>query len=422
MEKFLKSDLATKIFNSAVDGIIVINNRGIIIDANKATSKIFGYDKTELINQNVKFLMPEPNRSSHDKYIGNYIRTGEKKIIGIGRELEGMSKSGKIFPFKLSISEADLKGEQLFIGVVHDISELVDAKQKLIKVNSNIEKMLAERTKKLSKTIDLLLQAKENLESEINKRKTTEIELKKSKIELENSLSKEKELGNLKSKFVSLASHEFRTPLSTILSSTSLIQKYLEKQPNEKILNHTEKIKLSIKYLNSTLNDYLSIGKLEEGKIRVKNSTFDLSELCNEIFEELETYKLNKQTLILENNLKDSIITNDKNIIHNIIINICSNAIKYSKNGDQVNLRLNEKENNLLIEVEDKGIGIPKENQSFLFERFYRADNAMHIDGTGLGLNIVHGYIKLLNGSIDFKSEQNKGTTFFIKLPKNNES
>lgn len=243
---------------------------------------------------------------------------------------------------------------------------------------------------------------------------------KKAQEEVKQNLAKEKELNELKSRFVSMASHEFRTPLSTILSSVSLIGKYPD-DAREKREKHINRIKSAISNLTNILNDFLSIGKLEEGKVEPVYEQVDLTALVNEIREEMEPSLKNGQQLLCE--CQDGIgIYSDPRLLKNIFLNLLSNASKYSESDQQILVGCLEKDEHLDITIQDFGNGIPSKEQPNIFSRFYRAGNVTNIQGTGLGLYIVKNYVGMIGGDISFKSEENQGTTFFLKLPKNAEN
>lgn len=234
--------------------------------------------------------------------------------------------------------------------------------------------------------------------------------------ELTESLAREKELSELKSRFMSIASHEFRTPLTTILSSTSLIEQYSKAEQQEKRNKHTERIKSSVKNLTDILSDFLSLDKLEQGKVQVVKEALDLHELSATIIEELNGMLKNGQVIMLFYNGRKK-INQDGKILRNVLLNLLSNAIKYSEENKVISLSIEVENSQVSMKVKDEGIGIPEEEQKNLFGKFYRAKNAIDIQGTGLGLNIVKRYIELLDGNIAFVSRPNEGTVFTVCFP-----
>ncbi|MDB4089297.1 PAS domain-containing sensor histidine kinase [Flavobacteriales bacterium] len=234
---------------------------------------------------------------------------------------------------------------------------------------------------------------------------------------MKESLQKEKELNELKSRFVSMASHEFRTPLSTILSSLNLLERYIETDNETKRNVHISKIKRSINNLTNILDDTLTISKIEESKIELLFEKINVIDLINEIIGEIEGLKNLEQEFIL-NFAGEEVIESDLKILKIILANILSNALKYSEKDIHISIAVEE--NQFSVIVGDEGIGIPINEQKRLFERFYRANNASNIEGTGLGLNIVKGYITKLNGEINITSKENEGTTVTINMPISN--
>lgn len=237
--------------------------------------------------------------------------------------------------------------------------------------------------------------------------------------QLEEALKKEKSLNEMKSRFVSMASHEFRTPLSTVLSSVSLIDKYIENGSYENTTKHIKRIKNSVKGLTDILNDFLSVDKLENQKTEIKLSQFDYAAFAKEMVEDMQSMCQDKQVLDWKIDAKNTEIISDINILRNISYNLLTNAIKYSKEGQTIKYYSTVTDKELIMSVEDAGIGIPEHEQKQLFSRFFRAKNATNIKGTGLGLTIVKSYLDMLDGTITFTSEENKGTTFTVTIPLN---
>jgi signal transduction histidine kinase len=233
---------------------------------------------------------------------------------------------------------------------------------------------------------------------------------------LEKALEKEKQLSELKSRFVSMASHEFRTPLSSILSSANLIGRYEESEQQDKRMKHVTRIISSVKNLTFILNDFLSLEKLESGKVNFHPVQIDFEEYVESLMDEIRLLAKGKQEIIFNYSGKKEVFI-DHNLVKNVLINLLSNAVKYSPKGKEVEL-ISKNENGFLeIFVKDYGIGIPKADQAEMFSRFFRATNVENIQGTGLGLTIVKRYLDLMGGEIDFESEQYKGSTFRVKIP-----
>lgn len=405
------------IINTAIDGIITIDNKGVIETINKAALNLFGYEEEEVVGNKINILMPNPYKEEHDGYMNRYLQTKEARIIGIGREVHGQRKDGSIFPFRLAVSEVILNDRIIFTGIVHDLSEVKKAQQQILNLNEELEKKVSERTYELEDVVNKLLRTNVKLEEEISERLIVEEKLRVQEDELRLSLSKEKELSELKSRFVSMASHEFRTPLATILSSAAIISRYENKSQQNKRIKHIERIKSSVSNLTGILNDFLSISKLEEGKVEINYAPVSIAKVCEEVEGEVQGILKKGQYITHECADTEKAILTDKRILKNILFNLLSNAIKYSFEGSQITCRIYFFEEGYQIEVQDEGIGIPAEDQKHMFERFFRAANVTNIQGTGLGLNIVKTYVKLLEGSITFESTYGEGTSFFVKLP-----
>ena len=238
-------------------------------------------------------------------------------------------------------------------------------------------------------------------------------ERKKAAALLNESLRKEKELSELKSRFVSMASHEFRSPLSTVLSSAYLIEKYTTTEEQEKRDKHLRRIVSSVNTLKDILNDFLSVGKIEEGKIEVRPAEFNLEELVKEVIDEMED-TLRRQQKIHYRHEGEAHAFLDSSLMKHIVINLISNASKFSPEGGLIEVKSFRNDHQIVFSVKDHGMGISMDDQKHLMERFFRGANASNIQGTGLGLHIVSKHAALMNGIVECKSELEKGTEFVL--------
>ena len=242
-------------------------------------------------------------------------------------------------------------------------------------------------------------------------------EKKEIELNMKNALEKEKELNELKSRFISLASHEFRTPLSAIMTSAILIGKQNEPGNELKRKKYVCQIEKNIRNLVVILNDFLSLSKLEEGKVIAKNERFDIISFLKSLINETDGNLKSKQTITIISSAAALLVDLDTKLVHHVFINLISNASKYSSDDANIIFKISQKKERVLIQVIDEGIGIPDEEHKHVFERFFRANNAANIEGTGLGLNIVKQYVELMGGTIGFQTQLNIGSTFWVELP-----
>lgn len=399
-----------EIFQSMSEGIIMVDESGTIAIANPVAEQLFGYEKDGLNGMIMENLLPERYRKGHINFRRAFNSDPHPRRMGFGRDLTALRKDGTEFPVEISLSYTQVQGRLLVMAFISDISQrkqaedaLKRSEEQLIVYAAELEKKVELRTEALNNTIT-------KLEEEVIERKKAEEEVRK-------SLEKERELNDLKSKFVSIASHEFRTPLSTVMSSAALIQQYKDKKDYDKQDKHILRIKSSVNHLTQILNDFLSLGKLEEGKIDIKVEEIDVKNFLNEIAEEVNSFLKDGQKVISDYPSGMEKIDTDSRILRNIMFNLISNASKYSDVNKPIYVNCESKNGRTLFSIKDEGIGIPNEDQKHLFDRFYRASNAGNVQGTGLGLNIVKRYAELIGGEISFKSEYGKGSTFFISLP-----
>jgi PAS domain S-box-containing protein len=400
----------SSIFEYATESIIITDELGQIIMCNPKTMAMFGYpNMEELVGSKIEILIPKRFEKKHLSYRDNFIKKPEFRSMGAGRNLFGLKKNGEEFPVEVSLSYF-VEDSKLFVmcfvlddtirqeqerKILETNNELHQVNNKINEINSELELRVKERTEELEIAIGKLADSQKGLLQ---------------------ALEKEKKLNELKSRFITTASHEFRTPLGTILSSASLASKYSDADI-EKRNKHLFRIKKSVNNLTQILNDFLSIEKLDEGMIKNNPSEINLKEFASEIIEEMNSFLKNNQRIVLNLNSVEYVFM-DSFLLKNSLLNLLSNAIKYSNENTTINFDIYTNDTELVFSVKDEGIGIDKEEQKLLFDRFFRAKNATNIQGTGLGLAIVKRYTEIMNGRLEYESELNKGTIFKQIFPK----
>ncbi|MBA4196767.1 MAG: PAS domain-containing sensor histidine kinase [Chitinophaga sp.] len=399
----------TSLFENATEGIILADTSGKIILINPAAERMFGYNKGEIIGNPIEVLIPDQFKHHHKELREGFYHHPANRSMGQNRDLYGKRKNGIDLPVEVSLSHYRKDGELFVIAFIVDIT-----KRKEIEHNMKLQQMQLEKISNEIRKLNTELEVKVEERTMILKEALQKLE--QSQDELSDALNKEKQLNEIKSRFVSMASHEFRTPLSTILSSASLLSKYADTQDQEKRIRHIDKIKGSVRHLNDILEDFLSLGKLDEGKVEVHKQEFNLQECIYDIVEEMKGLQKKEQQVIINFN-GHPVINSDKKMLRNVIINLLSNAVKFSKEDGIITITAKTNSDNISIAVKDAGIGIGKEDQVHLFSSFFRAANAFNIQGTGLGLHIVKRYIDMLCGTVELDSELNKGTTVTISIP-----
>lgn len=399
----------SSLFEHSAEGIILTKGRGPVVLVNPAAEKMFGYNADEIIGQPIEGLIPDRYQEKHVKLREGFHQHPQNRVMGHGRDLYGRKKDGQEFPVEVSLSFYKKDGELFVIAFVVDITtrkkteqEMFEQQQQLQRITVSLQDLNRDLEQKVEERTTILREALQKLEN--------------SQKETQEALQKEKQLNEIKSRFMSIASHEFRTPLSTVLSSASLLSKYTSTDDQHKRERHIEKIKSSVRSLNAILEDFLSLGKIEEGKISIHIEQFDVEEFMFSIIEEMTPLLKTNQHLSVDQN---SVMTavSDKRLIKNILVNLITNAIKFSDEGTTININISGSEQQICFEVIDKGIGIPKDEFNHLFSSFYRARNAINIQGTGLGLHIVKRYLDLLNGEITVETEVGKGSKFTVYIP-----
>ncbi|MGP8217043.1 MAG: ATP-binding protein [Bacteroidia bacterium] len=360
--------------------VAVTDQKGIIQHVNDNFCKISKYSREELIGQDHRII----NSKYHSReFIRNLWVTIANGKIWRG-ELRNIAKDGTIYWVDTTIVPfLNDKGKPYkYLAIRADITQRKRAENRILKLNEELESKVKERT-----------------------------------LELTRLLEREQANNEMKSRFVSIASHEFRTPLAAILSSVSLIEEYKQPEQEEKRQKHINRIISSVRNLIQILNDFLSLSQLEKGVVNAESEVFNLDEFLESLVEEMEGYVSKKNQHIKYEHTGNATIEQSKKILKNIIINLLSNASKYSHDGKEISLISSVSNGRVTITVKDHGIGIPEDAQKKLFSEFFRAENVRNIEGTGLGLSIVKKYVEFLDGNISFISKPGEGTSFTVEFP-----
>lgn len=367
-----RNHLAT-IFNESLNEIYVFDSSDFkFINANRGAKENLGYTDEELSNMSPLDLKVAESQEKFEKF---YIEPlVNREVEQLDFETIHQRKDGTRYPVNVHLQPSNLNGRLVFVAIVLDISAQKD-------YTDNLERTVDARTK-----------------------------------ELKQALNAERELNELKTKFLSMVSHEFKTPLSSILTSTTLLGKYKSTEQQDKRDKHIKIVADKVQYLNTILNDFLSVERIEKGKVNYRYSNFKLSKVINEVVYNANMILKKGQQIKYPEHVDDISMYQDEKVMELIISNVVYNAIKYSPEDSTIVIEVIQNSEITTIKVSDNGIGIPEKDQKNIFNRYFRAENALLIQGTGIGLNIVKNHLENLKGSISFKSIENQGSTFTMKI------
>lgn len=355
------------IIDVALDAVVLIDDRGMVTAWNQQAKETFGFSRDEAIGKRLsELIIPKQYKAAHEKGMKKFHKTGEGPVLNNRIEITAIGKDRDEFPIELSISPIRVDDKHFFSAFLRDISE-----QK-----ANQEK-------------------------------------------IERALEQERELNELKSKFVSMASHEFRTPLTTIKVNIDLLTHRLSEM--EKVEGPIEKnikrIENEVERLKNLMNDVLTIGRIEAGKVDVRLQKINLVYLVNKVIEESFSAQEDGRKVAFTVYGKEKEVELDPIIFEHITSNLISNAFKYSMERDEPDVNIEFKKKHVALVVRDHGIGIPKDDLDKISETFFRASNVGNVQGSGMGLAIVNQFIKLHKGSMELESRENEGTTVTVKIP-----
>ena len=355
------------IINSALDAVIMINSKGLVTEWNEKAEEIFEFTSQETLGKRLsELIIPQQYKASHEKGMKNFLKTGEGPVLNNRIEITAVGKKREEFPIELSISPIKVNEEYFFSAFARDISE-----------------------------------------QKANQKK------------IEKALEQERELNELKMKFVSMASHEFRTPLTTIKVNTDLLNHRLENTEgvNSAVFKNLGRIDNEVERLRKLMNDVLTIGRIEAGRIEVNLQKANLVYLVNKVIKESFNHQKDGRKVAVSVYGKEKDVKVDGPIFEHIVTNLISNAFKYSEGKDEPEVNMDFRQEEVILTVKDHGIGIPKNDLESIFDTFYRASNVGNIQGSGVGLAIVNQFVKLHHGTMDLKSKEGKGTTISVKIP-----
>ncbi|MCI1188641.1 PAS domain S-box protein [Hymenobacter sp. DH14] len=391
------------VVSHATIGIVMCNRAGDIVLANDKARQLFGYPDNTLLHQRIEALVPAAIGRYHEQLRESFHARPAMRAMGHNRDLLARRHDGSEFPVEVSLSYFQLDGELFVVAYIIDITAKKEAEQELhaqhrrvAQLNAELEQKVADRTQALGATLNQLEQRTR---------------------ELSQALAAEQELGELKTRFVSMASHEFRTPLTAVLTSVMLLEKYTETEQQAQRQRHLNRIRTSVKHLTDILEEFLSVGRLEDGRLPLNRAELALAPLVHEAVAEVTGLRKPGQRIELALAPGLPPLWQDASLLRKVLANLLSNALKYSAENTTVAVRATLEDQWLRLTVQDQGIGIAPDDQERLFQRFFRARNAANLPGTGLGLYIVARYVELLGGTVALRSELGAGTTVTITLP-----
>lgn len=354
------SDYMQAVMNTVLDGLIIIDHEGTIQSFNHCAEEIFGYAQNEVIGLNVKMLMPEPYHSEHDHYLSQYLSTGAKKVIGIGREVSGRRKDGSIFPMDLGVNEMRLRGERMFVGTVRDITLR--------------KKMETER----ETFIEKLIQSNSELE-----------------------------------RFAYVCSHDLQEPLRMIASFTQLLQKHLGTTLDDKSQHYMKYIMDGASQARQLINDVLNYARVDHETELLADVECEL--VLSSVLRDLSTRIEETKARITHDKLPA--VYMQATHLRQLLQNLIGNALKFSTIAPHIHIGAERDGAMWRFYVRDNGIGIPKEHMHKIFAIFQRLHSRERYPGTGIGLALCKKVVQKYEGRIWVESEPGKGSCFYFTLP-----
>jgi PAS domain S-box-containing protein len=403
-KKVVESRFET-LFDAAQDMYVIHLKNGKISDVNAETISRLGYSKSELTEPESRSALLS-NIKLNDKQL-NELKTSGRSIV----EGNVYDYEGKPTPVEFNNKIISLGEDEVILSIIRDISHRRESEKEIERVNKDLQVKVLERTAQFD-------DAMQELRSEIKQRLNTEHELRRTKEILENNLQEEKKLSEMKTRFVSMISHEYRTPLTIIYTCTDILEFVFQKQDQALFDKNINKIKRSVNAMINLLEDVLIVGRSEVKSVGTTMSEFDLIKIANEAKEELSIIDNHEHKINIVNLDSHCEVKSDKKLVQYIIRNLVTNAQKYSPSGSPIDIGIECDSKLAHVSIKDRGIGIPKEEISELFKPFYRSSNVDARSGTGLGLAICKQYADAIGGELKVESVEGEGSTFTLTFSK----
>ncbi|MBZ0293346.1 MAG: PAS domain-containing sensor histidine kinase [Anaerolineae bacterium] len=361
-------DFLMGIADQLSEAILIISHKGAIVFANARVSEMFGYPVEALIGQPIEYLVPGDFRSLHERHRKRYMENPHARPMGSeDLELEGYTRDGETIPLEISLSPVKVQNDLYIVAFITNVTSRKHAQAQMLKT----EKLRVE-------------------------------------------LAKEREYLELKEQFLSITSHEFRKPLTAILSSVGIVERYFERLSPEDYLTRIKEVGSQAQHMYHMLEDLLTITRMQAGGFRFLPRPLDLFKLCESLVVQPEGEKPRIQTT-WQKPIHNVVM--DQKLLHHILENLLSNAVKYAPNTEKVEFNIASEGSDVIFQIRDNGIGIPIKDQERIYEAFYRGTNTHRFDGTGLGMMVVKLCVELHRGTIDLESVPDEGTTVTVRLP-----
>ena len=392
-----ESSIREKIISNSLIPTILINDKGLIVEFNQAAEKLFGYTMSEVLNQNVKMLMPDPMRSQHDGYLDSYKRSGVKHVIESSRKTFALTKEGNTFPVEIAVTQIWIGEKPYFVGNLRDLSVEYELESQAKAYREELEQAVEQRTMELAATNEELIGRSQEAER----------------------------LASVKSEFLTNMSHEIRTPLNSIIAMSQMLQRKGSEVDSAHI---GSRLVAAGQSLLTVINDILDYSKLGVNKVQLSPESFDIEKLINNLSAIMHSAALNKPEVELVINNASRLshkVVGDEIRLQQILVNLIGNAIKFTEKGfvklEILTLNKSSDTVELFFSVKDSGIGIAEHNRNLIFEAFEQGEASVHpkFGGSGLGLSISQSLLNLMGSTLKVESQEGKGSafSFIVKLP-----